>query len=349
MVVHRHGRIDAMRVTTLHGLKDIRLEDRPAPVIDAPTDAIVKVVASCICGSDLWPYRGENDITPGDPIGHEMVGVVEEVGAEVRSFKPGDFVIVPFCHCDNTCVHCRAGMTSACVNVAITRGGQAEYARVTQAEGSLVKTDGMPDASLIPSLLALTDVMATGWHAAVAAQVRPGSTAVVVGDGAVGLSGVLAAAQLGADRVIAMSRHVPRQKIALDFGATDLVPERGEEGEERILEMTQGVGADAVLECVGTNEAMHTAFKIARPGSTVGFVGVPHGVKLPVRRMFAHNVGLAGGMAPVRTYLPDLLERTLSGRIDPGRIFDLTLPLDDVAEGYRAMDERRAIKVLLEP
>ena len=338
-----------MRVTTIHGTKGIRLEDRPVPTIDAPTDAIIKVVAACICGSDLWPYRGENQITPGDPIGHEMVGTVEEVGAEVRSFKPGDFVIVPFCHCDNVCPHCRAGMASACVNVGVTQGGQGEYAKVTQAEGSLVKTDGLPDQSLIPSLLTLSDVMATGWHAAVASNVRPGSTAVVVGDGAVGLCGVLSAAQLGAERVIVMSRHETRQKLATEFGATDIVEERGEDGEKHILEMTGGVGADAVLECVGTDQAMRTAFSIARPGSTVGFVGVPHGVKLPVRRMFAYNVGLAGGMAPVRTYLPDLLERTLSGAIEPGKVFDLTLPLDDVAEGYRAMDERRAIKVLLEP
>ena len=338
-----------MRVTTIHGTKDIRLEDRPVPTIDAPTDAIIKVVAACICGSDLWPYRGENQITPGDPIGHEMVGTVEEVGAEVRSFKPGDFVIVPFCHCDNVCPHCRAGMASACVNVGVTQGGQGEYAKVTQAEGSLVKTDGLPDQSLIPSLLTLSDVMATGWHAAVASNVRPGSTAVVVGDGAVGLCGVLSAAQLGAERVIVMSRHETRQKLATEFGATDIVEERGEDGEKHILEMTGGVGADAVLECVGTDQAMRTAFSIARPGSTVGFVGVPHGVKLPVRRMFAYNVGLAGGMAPVRTYLPDLLERTLSGAIEPGKVFDLTLPLDDVAEGYRAMDEGRAIKVLLEP
>ena len=338
-----------MRVTTIHGVRDIRLEERPAPTIEAPTDAIVKVVASCICGSDLWPYRGENDVTPGDPIGHEMIGVVEEAGAEVRSFKPGDFVIVPFCHCDNTCPHCEAGMTSACENVGVTKGGQGEYVRVTQAEGSLVKTDGMPDEALLPSLLTLTDVMATGWHAAVASRVKPGSTAVVVGDGAVGLCGVLAASQMGAERIIAMSRHESRQRLALDFGATDIVAERGEEGEERIRELTKGVGADSVLECVGTNGAMDTAFKIARPGSTVGFVGVPHGVKLPIRRMFSYNVGLAGGMAPVRAYLPELLDLTLSGTIDPGKVFDLTLPLDEVAEGYRAMDERRAIKVMLRP
>jgi threonine dehydrogenase-like Zn-dependent dehydrogenase len=338
-----------MRVTTIHGTKDIRLEERPSPTIDEPTDAIIRVTASCICGSDLWPYRGENDITAGAPIGHEMVGVVEEVGSSVTSFRPGDFVVVPFCHSDNTCPHCQRGMTSGCVNVAVTQGGQGEYAKVTQAEGSLVKTDGMPDESLVPSLLALSDVMPTGWHAAASARVEPGSTAVVIGDGAVGLCGVLAAAEMGAERVIAMSRHESRQKLATEFGATEVVEQRGEEGEQRILEMTDGIGADSVLECVGTDQAMRTAFKIARPGSTVGFVGVPHGVNLPINRMFGKNVGLAGGMAPVRAYLPDLLARTLSGAINPGKVFDLTLPLDEVAEGYRAMDERRAIKVLLQP
>jgi len=338
-----------MRVATIHAPGDIRLEDRPTPELTAPTDAVLKVVASCVCGSDLWPYRGENPIEPGSPIGHEMVGLVEDVGPEVTSFKPGDFVIAPFCHCDNTCPHCLAGMTSGCQNQGFTVGGQADFARVNQAEGSLVRTDGMPDPEMIPSLLALSDVMATGWHAAVAAGVRPGSTAVVVGDGAVGLCGVLAASQMGAERVIAMSRHEPRQKIAQEFGATDIVAERGEDGEARISEITGGVGADAVLECVGTNASMDTAFKVARPGSTVGFVGVPHGVDLPVRRMFGKNIGLAGGMAPVRTYLPELLEMVLAGTINPGLVFDATLPLDEVAEGYRMMDERRAIKVLLEP
>ena len=338
-----------MRVTTIHGPRDIRLEERPAPTIDQPTDAIIKVTAACVCGSDLWPYRGQNPIEAGDPIGHEIVGVVEEVGAEVRSFVPGDFVIVPFVHCDNTCPHCRAGATSACQNQGFTNGGQGEYVKVYAAEGSLVKTDGMPDESLLPSLLTLSDVMATGWHAAVAAGVRAGSTAVVIGDGAVGLCGVLAAVQMGADRVIAMSRHEPRQKIATEFGATHIVAERGEEGEQRILDLTDGIGADSVLECVGTGGSMSTAFKIARPGSTVGFVGVPHDVVLPVGRMFGRNIGLAGGMAPVRTYLPDLLRRTLDGSINPGLVFDMTLPLEDVAEGYRAMDERRAIKVLLRP
>jgi threonine dehydrogenase-like Zn-dependent dehydrogenase len=337
-----------MRATTIHAARDIRLEERPDPTIEAPTDAIVKVTAGCICGSDLWPYRGENDITPGDTIGHEMIGVVEEVGSEVTGFAPGDFVIAPFCHCDNTCAHCRAGAQSACVNLGFTKSGQAEYARVTQADGSLVKTDGMPDASLLPSLLTLSDVFPTGWHCAVAADVKPGDTVVVVGDGAVGLCGVLAAAELGAERVIAMSRHEQRQEIARQFGATDIVVERDQEGAERIKDLTDGVGADAVLECVGTDSSMKQAFASARPGSTVGFVGVPHGVELPVRRMFSKNVGLAGGVAPVRRYLPELLELVTSGTVDPGIVFDLTLPLDKVAEGYRAMDERTAIKTYLE-
>lgn len=338
-----------MRVTTIHGPRDIRLEERPVPTIDHPAQVILKVTAACVCGSDLWPYRGENPVDAGSPIGHEMVGVIEEVGADVRDFRQGDFVIAPFVHCDGTCPHCRVGMTSACQQQGFTVGGQAEYAVVHQADGSLVRTDGLPDADLVPSLLALSDVMATGWHAAVAAGVRPGSTAVVVGDGAVGLCGVIAASQLGAERVVAMSRHESRQRLATEFGATHVIAERGEEGEQQVLDLTDGVGADAVLECVGTGGSMDTAFKIARPGSTVGFVGVPHGVELPIRHMFRRNIGLAGGMAPVRTYLPELLELTLARTIDPGRVFDLTLPLDEVAEAYRAMDERRAIKVLLQP
>lgn len=338
-----------MRATTIHGTRDIRVSDVPDPTIEAPTDAVVRVVAGCICGSDLWPYRGENPVTPGDTIGHECVGIVEEVGADVRSFAPGDFVVVPFDHCDNTCPHCLAGAQNGCVNLGFTTSGQAEYARVTQAEGSMVKTDGIPDAALLPSVLTISDVMPTGWHAAVSAGVREGGTAVVVGDGAVGLCGVLAAKVLGAERIVAMSRHEPRQDIARRFGATDIVAERGEAGVAAIMELTGGVGADSVLECVGTDQSMRTAFEIARPGSTVGFVGVPHGVELPVRRMFQKNIGLAGGMAPTRRYMPELLDLVLDGSIEPGLVFDLTLPLDKVAEGYTAMDERRAIKVLIEP
>ncbi|NYG57632.1 threonine dehydrogenase-like Zn-dependent dehydrogenase [Nocardioides daedukensis] len=338
-----------MHAATIHAAGDIRWQEVPDPKITKDTEAIVKVVAGCICGSDLWPYRGENPITAGDTIGHECVGIVEEVGGAVRSFRPGDFVIVPFCHSDNTCAHCRHGFTSVCENLGFTTSGQGEYTLVHEAEGSLVKVDGTPDAGLIPSLLALSDVMPTGWHAAVAAGVTPGSTAVVVGDGAVGLCGVLAASRLGAERIIAMSRHEPRQEIARAFGATDIVVERGKEGAARIADMTDGVGADSVLECVGTDQSMKTALKVARPGGNVGFVGVPHGVELPIRTMFQRNVGLRGGMAPVRAYLPELLELVTSGAINPGLVFDLTLSMPDVAEGYRAMDERRAVKVLLQP
>ena len=338
-----------MRVTTIHGPNDIRLEERPRPEITAPTDAVIKITAGCICGSDLWPYRGANQVTPGDTIGHEMVGVVEEVGSEVTSFAPGDFVIVPFCTCDNTCPHCRNGAHSACRNGGFTTGGQGEYGLVGQAEGSLVKTESMPDADMIPSLLTLSDVFPTGWHCAVSARVKKGDTVVVVGDGAVGLCGVLAAAQMGAEQVIAMSRHESRQAIAREFGATHVVAERGREGAAAIRELTDGVGADAVLECVGTDDAMQQAFAVARPGSMVGFVGVPHGVELPVSRMFAKNVGLAGGVAPVRRYLPELLDLVTSGTVNPGLVFDSVLPLSEVAAGYKAMDERTAIKVLLEP
>ncbi len=342
-----------MRATTIHGPGDIRVSEVPDPRASAPTDAVVSVLAGCICGSDLWPYRGENDISVGATIGHECVGVVTEVGSEVRSFRAGDVVVVPFCHADNTCVHCRAGVHSACENLGVTRSGQAELALVTQAEGSLVKVDGATgstlDQAMLPSLLALSDVMPTGWHAAVSAGVSAGGTVVVVGDGAVGLCGVLAASVLGAERVVAMSRHEPRQRVATEFGATDLVETRGDEGVAEVMELTRGVGADAVLECVGTDESMSTAFRVARPGSTVGFVGVPHGVELPVRSMFSRNVGLAGGMAPVRRYLPSLLDLVVSGRIEPGRVFDLEVDLDRVAEGYRAMDRREAIKVLVRP
>lgn len=338
-----------MRATTIHAPRDIRVEEVPDPQIQRPTDAIVKVVAGCVCGSDLWPYRGENPIQEGSTIGHECVGVVEEVGADVEAFRPGDFVVVPFCHCDNTCAHCQAGAQSACVNLGMTNSGQAEYARVVQADGSLVATDGTPDPALIPSLLALTDVMPTGWHAAVSAGVTEGGSVVVVGDGAVGLCGVLAASVMGAETIIAMSRHQSRQELATAFGATHVVAERGREGAAAVKEITGGVGADAVLECVGTDDSMGTAFAVARPGSMVGFVGVPHGVELPVGRMFQKNVGLRGGMAPVRRYLPELLDLVVSGRIDPGRVFDLTLPLEEAPEAYRAMDERRAIKVLLQP
>ncbi|MGK2876851.1 MAG: zinc-dependent alcohol dehydrogenase family protein [Nocardioides sp.] len=336
-----------MRATTIHAERDIRLSEVPEPTIQEPTDAVISVSAGCICGSDLWNYRGENQINPGSTIGHECIGVVQEVGSQVTRVAPGDFVLVPFCHCDNTCPHCLAGVQSACTHLGFTVSGQAEYARVTQADGSLVVTDD--DATLYPSLLALTDVMATGWHAAVAARVRPGGTAVVVGDGAVGLCGVLAASVMGAETIVAMSRHPDRQAIATSFGATHIVAERGKAGLEAVREITGGLGADAALECVGTDDAMGTAVRSARPGAMVGFVGVPHGVNLPVGQMFGRNVGLAGGMAPVRRYLPELLDLVLSGRINPGLVFDSTMALDQVADGYRAMDQREAVKVMLQP
>lgn len=338
-----------MRATTIHAARDIRVEEVPDPVIKKPTDAIVKVTAGCICGSDLWPYRGENPIRSGSTIGHECIGIVEEVGSEVRDFKAGDYVVVPFCHCDNTCVHCLAGVQSACTNLGMTASGQAEYARVNQADGSLVATGGTPPDDLLASVLALTDVMPTGWHAAVCAGVREGGTAVVVGDGAVGLCGVLAASVMGAETIVAMSRHESRQEIARAFGATHVVAARGKEGIAQVREITGGVGVDAALECVGTDEAMKTAIGVTRPGGGVGFVGVPHGVELPIRTLFERNIGLRGGIAPVRRYLPELLGLVQDRTIDPGKVFDLALPLDEAPEGYRAMDERRAIKVMLQP
>ncbi len=346
-----------MKATVLHAPRDIRVDEIPDPAIVAPTDALVRITAACVCGSDLWPYRGINDVPEPARIGHEFVGLVEEVGAEVTTVRPGDFVVAPFMYSDNTCPHCRAGIQSACATGGFwgstdrdgrrVDGGQGEYARVPLADGTLVATAEVPSDDLVPSLLALSDVMGTGWHAAVAAGVQRGDTVVVVGDGAVGLCGVLSAAQLGAGRIVAMSRHASRQAIARRFGATDVVAERGDDAVAAVTELTDGVGADAVLECVGTGEAMTTAIRVARPGATVGYVGVPHGVELPVRAMFSRNVGVAGGVAPVREYLPMLRDLVLAGDIDPGVVFDLEVPLAEVAEAYAAMDERRAIKSLI--
>ena len=343
-----------MKATTIHGPFDVRLSEVPDPVIEAPTDAVVKIVAGCICGSDLWSYRGENKITPGSRIGHEYVGIVQEVGADVRTVKPGDFVVTPFVASDGTCPNCKAGLQSVCQNIVgigskRADGGQGEYAKVPWADGTLVATPEMPDDDLIPSLLTLSDVMGTGWHAARSARVKQGDTVVVVGDGAVGLCGVLAATRMGAERIVALSRHEDRQKLAREFGATHIIAERGDAAKAAVLELTDGVGADAVLECVGTDQSFKTAFEVARPGATVGFVGVPHGVEVPVRTMFQRNVGLAGGVAPVRQYLPELMADVLSGAINPGLVFDAELPLKAVADGYLAMHERRSIKVLLRP
>ncbi|MER7641825.1 zinc-dependent alcohol dehydrogenase family protein [Streptomyces sp. NPDC126522] len=338
-----------MRATVIHAPGDIRVENLPEPKLLAPTDAVIRTVAACVCGSDLWDYRGINPVSAPTPIGHEYVGVVEETGAEVKDIKPGQFVIGSFFASDNTCAICRAGYQTSCPHKEFVGGCQAEYIRVPLADGTLVALDGQPDDKLVPSLLTLSDVMGTSWYAAVAAEVRPGSTVVVVGDGAVGLSGVLAARQLGAERIIAMSRHASRQRLATDFGATDIVTERGEDGVARVEDLTGGLGADSVLECVGTQESMTQAIRSTRPGGNVGFVGVPHQVAVDGEELFFSHVALRGGPAPVRRFLPDLIDRVQDGRIEPGKVFDLTLPLDEAAEGYRAMDERRAVKALLRP
>jgi threonine dehydrogenase-like Zn-dependent dehydrogenase len=341
--------MSTIRGAVIHGPRDVRFEDVPTPKLEKPTDAVIRIAATCVCGSDLWPYRGANPITQPTPMGHEYCGVVEEVGKEVTRVKKGQFVIGSFFASDDTCPHCRAGYHSSCQHRELVGGAQAPYLRVPLADGTLVATREAPGAAAVPSLLATSDVMGTGWFAADAANVKPGMTVAVVGDGAVGLLGVLSARQKGAERIIAVSRHPDRQKLAREFGATDIVPERGDEGVSRILELTRGVGADAVLECVGTQEAMQQAIRSTRPGGTVGYVGVPHGVNLDGQALFFAHVRLFGGPAPVRRYLPELIELVLTEKIAPGKVFDLTLPLDRVAEGYRAMDERRAIKALLRP
>jgi threonine dehydrogenase-like Zn-dependent dehydrogenase len=340
-----------MRAAIFHEPGRIETGDRPDPSLREPTDAIVRVVMACVCGSDLWYYRGDSPFEPG-PIGHEFIGVVEDVGADVRHVRKGDFVIAPFAFSDGTCPHCLHGITSACVAGGFFPsngdGGQGEAVRVPLADGSLVKVPGSGHSDeMLISLLTLSDVMATGHHAAVCADVRPGGTVAVVGDGAVGLSGVLAAKRLGAQRVIALSRNPARQEVARDFGATDIVAERGEAATEAVMELTGGVGVDATLECVGTGQAMQTALSIARPGSMVGYVGVPHGFELPIADMFFRNKGVRGGSAPARAYIPELLDDVLEGRIEPGRVLDYETDLDGIADAYAAMDERRAIKSLV--
>jgi len=339
-----------MRGTVLYGPRDVRFEDRETPRIEQPTDAVIRIAATCVCGSDLWPYRGLQPIKGPTPMGHEYCGFVEEVGSAVKSVKPGQFVVGSFATSDNTCPNCRYGYQSSCVHREFMTRAQAPVLRVPLADGTLVPTpDGNPSADLIPSLLTTSDVLGTGWFAADAAEVKPGSTAVVVGDGAVGLLGVLSAKEMGAERIIAMSRHEARQKLAREFGATEIVTERGDEGVQRIIDMTNGIGADSVLECVGTQESMKQAIRATRRGGHVSFVGVPHEVQLDGQELFFSHVHLHGGPAPVRRYLPDLIDLVLNGSISPGKVFDLTLPLEQVAEGYRAMDERRAIKALLRP
>ncbi|MFG3204088.1 zinc-dependent alcohol dehydrogenase family protein [Streptomyces sp. NPDC048192] len=338
-----------MRGAVIHAPGDVRFETLADPKILQPTDAIIRTAVTCVCGSDLWPWRGLDATDEAHPMGHEYVGFVEEVGSEVTAVRPGQFVVGSFATSDNTCANCLGGWQSNCLNREFMSTCQAEYVRIPNAQGTLVATEEVPGEEFWPGLLAVSDVMGTGWYAADAAEVRPGSTAVVVGDGAVGLCAVIAAKEMGAERIIAMSRHEPRQKLARAFGATHIVAERGEEGVARIRDLTDGIGADSVLECVGTAESMRQALHATRPGGNVGFVGVPHEVAVDGQELFFSHVGLRGGPAPVRRYLPDLIERVLTRRIDPGRVFDLTLPLEQVAEGYRAMDERRAIKALLQP
>jgi threonine dehydrogenase-like Zn-dependent dehydrogenase len=338
-----------MRGAVLYGPGDVRFEERAVPTIQHPTDAIIRIAATCVCGSDLWPYRGLQASPEPTPMGHEYCGIVEEVASAVRSIKPGQFVIGSFFASDNTCPHCRAGYQTSCQHKEFVGGAQAPFLRVPLADGTLVATRESPPDDLIPSLLAVSDVMGTGWFAAAAADVKPGATVAVVGDGAVGLLGVLSAKLMGAERIIAMSRHETRQKLALEFGATDIVIERGDEGVARIKDMTNGIGADSILECVGTQESMMQAVRSIRPGGSVGYVGIPHGVELKGGELFFAHVHLHGGPAPVRRFLPKLIEQVWDRKINPGLVFDLTLPLDQVVEGYRAMDERRAIKTLLRP
>jgi threonine dehydrogenase-like Zn-dependent dehydrogenase len=338
-----------MRGAVLHGPRDVRFEELALPKILKPTDAVIRLSATCVCGSDLWPYRGANEVAEPTAMGHEYCGIVEDVGHDVTSVKPGQFVIGSFFASDNTCPICRAGYQSGCEHRELVGGAQAPLLRVPLADGTLVPTAEVPPDDLVPDLLTLSDVMGTGWFAAEAANVQPGATVAVIGDGAVGLLGVLSAKLMGAERIIAMSRHEPRQKLAREFGATDVVAERGDEAVERVKELTAGIGVDSVLECVGTPEAMAQAIGSARRGGYVGFVGVPHGVELDASGLFFGLVHLHGGPAPVRRFLPKLIDAVLAGDIKPGKVFDLVLPLDQVAEGYRAMDERRAIKTLLRP
>jgi threonine dehydrogenase-like Zn-dependent dehydrogenase len=340
-----------MRAAIFNGPGAVEAGERPDPVIQEPTDAIVRVVLGCVCGSDLWYYRGESEHAAGS-IGHEFIGVVEQVGAEVDGVKVGDLVIAPFIYSDMTCPHCLNGSTISCpvggnFGNGVIDGGQGEAVRVPQADGTLVPVpgSGYPDG-VLRSLLALSDVMSTGHHAAVMAGVKQGDTVAVVGDGAVGLCAVLAARRLGAGRIIALSRHADRQKIARDFGATDIIEARGEEANQALLDLTGGIGADAALECVGTAQSIATAAAIARPGSVIGIVGVPHG-QVPFTETFFRNIGWRGGPAPARIYIPELLGDVLNGTIDPGRVFDYETDLDHIADAYQAMDERRAVKSLV--
>jgi threonine dehydrogenase-like Zn-dependent dehydrogenase len=341
-----------VRSAVMYAPGDVRVEDVNEPQILKPTDAIIRLSASCVCGSDLWAYRGIEALDGPRPMGHEYAGIVEEVGSAVSTVKPGQFVVGSFFASDNTCEICRSGYQPSCPHredFGPTGAAQAERMRVPLADGTLVATPEVPAEDLVPHFLATSDVLGTGWFAAVAAEAGPGKTVVVVGDGAVGLLGVLAARELGAERIIAMSRNEPRQQLAREFGATDIVTERGEEGVAAIKELTDGLGAHSVIEAVGTQQSMMQAIHSTRAGGHVGYVGVTHEVALPGMELFFSHVHLHGGPAPVRRFLPDLMDRVWTGKIQPGKVFDLELPLNEAAAGYQAMDERRAIKVLLRP
>ena len=345
-----------MRATVIHAPHDIRVEEVPDPVVRMPGDAIVRVVLACICGSDLWAYRGEAAREPGQRIGHEFLGIVEETGPEVTEVRRGDLVVAPFMWSDGVCDYCTEGLTTSCEHGGFWGsvghdGGQGEAVRVPHANGTLVRlpAEAASDDRLLAALLTLSDVMGTGHHAALGAGVRPGATVAVVGDGAVGLCGVLAARRLGAERIIALGRHETRTAIAQRFGATDVVAERGEAAVEAVRALTRGQGAHAVIEAVGTEQSMRTAVGITRDGGSIGFVGVPHGSGsgLDLSEMFDRNIAVRGGVAPVRTYIPELLPEVLDGTIDPSPVFDLAVGLDGVPGGYKAMDERTALKVLV--
>ena len=344
-----------MRATVMFEAGDVRIENVPDPRIIEPTDAVVSVTCACICGSDLWPYNKMEHIDSGRIMGHEAIGVVEAVGNEVRKIKVGDFVIMPFAFSDGTCEFCHEGLQTSCLHGGFfgtteVAGAQAEAVRVPLADGTLFVLPVRQDEALMPSLLTLSDVMGTGHHAAVVANVRPGKKVAVVGDGAVGLCGVIAARRLGAEQIIILGRHADRIALAREFGATDVVSERGDEAIERVRELTGGSGVHSVLECVGLDQAVYTAISIARPGGAVGRVGVPQDEKTPGSEpAFYNNVSVSGGPAPVRAYIDELLPDVLEGRIEPGRVFDRTVDLDGVPDGYRAMNDREAIKVMVKP
>jgi threonine dehydrogenase-like Zn-dependent dehydrogenase len=344
-----------MRATVMHKAHDVRVENVPDAAIKEPADVVIRVTRACICGSDLWPYNDMDEIPRGRPMGHEAIGIVEEIGTDVRRLRRGQLVVMPFAYSDGTCVLCQEGVNTSCLHGGFfgsweVGGAQAEALRVPQGEGTLYPVNVGPDDALMPSLLSLSDVMGTGHHAAVSARVRPGHLVAVIGDGAVGLCGVIAAKRLGAERIVIMGRHKTRTELARQFGATDVVSERGDEAVAKVRELTGGLGVHSVLECVGSTPSMETALGIIRPGGAIGRVGVPHYAPVDLSGpLFYNNITVSGGPAPVRAYIDELLPDVMEGRIEPGRVFDRTIDLDGVPDGYRAMNDREALKVLIRP